>query len=154
MDLSEATRVVKPYEFEASRLRNEEIVYYWPWIEVELDRVRHIWCGHWTKGALYELSLEERFQVWGFGPSDQIRVFVFTQIIHYPANRVLQAFLCFGNSLDEALPIIEATFERFAMETGCKVFELSGRKGWERKLKGFKHDYTVLTKVVEPQGVH
>jgi hypothetical protein len=90
-------QVVVPYEFEASRLRKEEIVYYWPWMEVELDRVTHIWCGHWTKEALYELALSERFQVWGFGPKDEIRIFVFTQIIHFPANRILQAFLCFGN---------------------------------------------------------
>ena len=66
--------------------------------------------------------------MWGFGPKDEIRIFVFTQIIHFPANRVLQAFLCFGNSLDEALPIIEATFERFAMETECSRLEITGRK--------------------------
>lgn len=145
---------VKSHEFEASRLRNEEITYYWPWMEKELDRVPHIWCGHWTKESLYELTLNERFQLWGFGPKDEIRIFVFTQIIHFPANRILQAFLCFGNSLEEALPIIEATFERFAMETQCKLFELVGRKGWEKKLKGFRHDYTVLSKNIELKGVH
>jgi hypothetical protein len=140
--------------FEALRLRNEEIVYYWPWIDKELDRVPHIWSGHWTKDSLYELSMNDRFQLWGFGPKDEIRIFVFTQVIHFPANRILQAFLCFGNSLDEALPIIEATGERFAMETGCNMFEITGRKGWERKLKGFKCDYTVFTKIVPSQGVH
>jgi hypothetical protein len=140
--------------YEASRLRTEEVVYYWPFIDIELDRVPHIWCGHWTKDSLYELTMNDRFQLWGFGPPDQIRVFVFTQIVHYPANRILQAFLCFGNSLDEALPIIEATFERFAMETECKLFEIMGRKGWERKLRGFKHDYAVMTKVMPSQGVH
>ena len=141
-------------QFEASRLHREEIVYYWPWILDELDRVPHIWSGHWTKDSLYELSMAERFQVWGFGPKDEIRIFVFTQIIHFPANKVLQAFLCFGNSLNEALPIIEATFERFAMETQCELFELTGREGWKRKLKGFRQDFVVLTKNLKKQGVH
>jgi hypothetical protein len=154
MDLSGVVQVVRPHEFEASRLRSEDVKYYWPWIDRELDRIPQTWCGHWTKDSLYELTLNERFQLWGFGPPDKIQIFVFTQIVHYPANRILQAFLCFGNSLDDALPIIEATFERFAMETNCALFELSGRKGWERKLKNFRHDYTVLTRDVELRGVH
>jgi hypothetical protein len=141
-------------QYEASRLRNEEIVYYWPWINEELDRIPQTWSGHWTKDSLYELAMNERFQVWGFGPKKEIRVFVFTQIIHFPANRVLQIFLCFGNSLDEALPIIEATLERFALETSCALVEITGRRGWERKLKNFHYDYTVMTRVMESQGVH
>jgi hypothetical protein len=141
-------------QWEASRLRQEEIMFYWTWIDHELDRVQHIWCGHWTKDALRELAMNENFQVWGFGPRDQIRVIVFTQLVSYPIGNILQIFLAFGNSLEEAIPIMEATFERFAMETECRACEIHGRFGWERKLKGFKREYVVLTRILRPQGVH
>lgn len=140
--------------YTASRLKVSEITHLWPSITKELNRVPHIWTGRWTLDALYTLSVNERFQVWGFGPSEEFRVILFTQIIDYPAARVLQAFLCFGNKADAAIPIIEATLERFAIENECTLFELIGREGWKRKLKGFKCDAVVLTRVVKRQGVH
>jgi hypothetical protein len=140
--------------FEASRLRTGEILAYWPWIEIELDKIGPVWCGHWTKESLREMAINDRFQVWGFGPPDQVRVIIFTQLVEYPAGLILQAFLCFGNSIDEALPIIEATFERFAMETKCRTCEIWGRRAWVRKVKGFREDYVVMSRVIEQQGMH
>jgi hypothetical protein len=145
---------VEPHRYEASRLRTEEILFYWPWIEVELNKIASVWCGHWTKEALREYAINERVQVWGFGPPDQIRIIAFTQLIDFPAGRVIQVFLCFGNSIDEAMPVIEATFERFAMETESKVCEILGRRGWLKKAPGFKEDYVVMSRVVEQQGMH
>jgi hypothetical protein len=127
---------------------------YWPWIERELDTVSHTWYGHWTKESLRDLALCGQFQVWGFGPPNQIRIVVFTQLIHYPAGIVLQGFLSFGNSLDLALPIMEATFERFALETGCWRCEIVGRKSWGRKIGNLRLDYSVFSRQVEQQGVH
>lgn len=140
--------------YKATRLSTSDIVQLWPQVVEQLMCIPHIWTGRWTLDALYTLSINSRFQLWAFGPEEELRVIVFTQIIEYPASRVVQAFLCFGNSLDDALPIIEATLERFCIENECKTFELVGRRAWERKLKGFTLDCVVLTKAVKSQGVH
>jgi hypothetical protein len=140
--------------YEAVKLEPEDFLSLWPLIEVELDRVPHIWQDYWTKEFICKMVAEEVWHVWGFGPPDSIRVIVFTQISMYPAGAVFQAFLAFGNSLDDALPVMEATFERLCQVTGCRVAEVLGRPGWERKLCGFERTGVTLRKRVMRQGVH
>lgn len=141
-------------EFKAFRISPESYIAYWPSIDKELDRVPRIWQDYWTKEYLYEGGAYERFQVWGFGLQEELRVIVFTQITQFPAARYLQIFLAFGNSLDLALPVMEATFETFARHTGCEFCEIVGRKGWARKLPRFKETRILLTCKVSNYGVH
>jgi hypothetical protein len=140
--------------FEAWRISPDGYVQYWPEIERALDKVPHIWQTHWTKESLYEGAMSGRFQVWGFGASGLLNVIVFTQVAEFPAARILEIFLAFGNSLDSALPVMEATFEKFAQVTGCQTCEIIGRRGWARKLPRFKEHRTVLRWDVENYGVH
>ena len=115
-----------PPVFEAWRISPESYSQYWPYIDKELDRVPHIWSSHWTKESLYEGGMSGKFQVWGFGAPGAINVIVYTQVAEFPAARILEIFLAFGNSLESALPVMEATFEKFAQVTECRICEIIG----------------------------
>lgn len=146
--------VVASAPFEGGIIPLPELMLFWPSINKELDTVPHIWNTHWTKEALYSGAMMGRFQVWGFGPAGQISVVVFTEIVNYPANKILYAFLAFGNSLERVLPCIEAVLERFAQESECSICEVTGRPGWERKIPRLKRVGVVLRSVIERKRIH
>lgn len=117
------------------RLRGDRLDRYWPLIEQELDAVPVIWNPWWTKDSLRTMIDAERVQCWGAGTEEVIRLVAFTQILVYPVQQVAQAFLLFGRDLDEHLPEMLATFERFGIANNCQSLEIIGRSGWESKLK-------------------
>ena len=149
----EIERPLSPLEFEVGLLTPEKLLHYWRNIEVELDRVPHIWATYWTKDSLREGALTGRFQVWEVGTKDSVRLIVFSQFISYPACNLLSVFLALGNSLDQCLPVLEAMLEKMAHDNNCQIGQVVGRPGWERKLKGFKRTAVVLTKEVPKFGV-
>jgi hypothetical protein len=136
------------------RLDHDFIIAHWSEMSKQLGFVKHIWETHYTLDSMKEAILANVWQAWGFGPQGVIRVTVFTQIIHYPAGIVLTIPIAFGNSLDALLPVMEATFERFAQANECSYCEIFGRPGWERKLDGFKRAAVVLRRKVVRTGVH
>ena len=141
-------------EFRGGIIPIDEIDEYWPHICGELDKHPELWNIYWTKEALYSHVMDRRFQVWAFGPPDLINVIVFTEIAVSPANRVLRIFIAFGNSLDQALPAMEATLERFARANDCAVCEIVGRPGWKRKIPRLREVASVLRFDVEKERVH
>jgi hypothetical protein len=126
----------------------------WPEMERQLKFIPHVWDTHWTIDSIREAVVAGHWQAWGFGPINTVRVTVFTYLAHFPAGTVLQIPIAFGNSLDVVLPVMEATFERFAQEMNCNYAEIYGRVGWEKKLKDFKRVAVVLRRKVIRLGVH
>lgn len=135
-------------EFEVARLVGDGLVHHWPAIAGEMEKVAEVWNTWWTVEALQDAAFSGRMQVWTAGDATAFHIVVFTQILYYPANTVLQLVLALGNSLDEAMPVLNATLEKFAAMNGCGVAEIIGRPGWERKLRevGFRKKAVVLTK--------
>lgn len=128
----------------------------WGFLERELDRVPHIWQDRFTKEALYEAVIRHRVQVWTAGDRELYRLVVFTQLVDFPAGRSLEVFLTFGNSFVELLPALEATLTKFSIDMKCTRVDIVGRKGFEKFLRpfGFVPDAVILSRRVEPQGVH
>ena len=64
---------------------------------------------------------------------------LFMQIVQYPQFKNYHCFLATGNQ--EALDAAGVDMSRIAREFGCKHLSISGRPGWERRLKvrGWKH---------------
>jgi hypothetical protein len=137
-------------EYKTELMTTETIERYWPFIERELDTVPHIWNMWFTKEALYLGALNGEFSVWGVGPSDQIRLVVFTRIIEYTVGRCLQVFLAFGGDMRNCLPALEGALEQLANKTGCMRCEVIGRPGWEKLLPNFKRTSVVLMRELEP----
>lgn len=142
---------------EVERLDGPKFSYYWPTISRELDGIAEHWDWWWTKESIYGLTMEGHFQCWGAGTPSELKVVVFSKISHFPANTILQIFLAFGNGFDEVAPGLVGAFERFADEAKCTLVEVSGRPGWERKLRkiGFRRMSSILAmKVPEPQRMN
>jgi hypothetical protein len=142
------------FEVEARRIDPEEWNLHWPDISRELDTIPQYWAPYWTKDYMCANVMTGGWQAWGFGDVGSIRVIVLTQLIVYPASRVMQMMLGFGNSLDLVAPLIEATMERFAMEAECDYCEIVGREGWAKKFPRFKKVGVVLRCEVPTAGVH
>ena len=125
----------------------ERFVEMWPHIQRELDRVPHVWDPWYTKQHIFNAVLAGQFQVWGAGHDGSPRIVLFTQIVFYPAAKVLQGILVLGNSLDRCADAIWAATEKFAKEQECDRIEILGRAGWERKLDrfGFRKVSVVLS---------
>lgn len=141
-------------ECQGALLAPEFVVEHWEAMKKELDRIPHTWAPYWTKESMFECLTSGHWQAWGFGPTNVIRVTVFTTIALFPIGPVLQITLAFGNSLDALLPVMEATFERVAAVGNCVRCEIVGRPGWERKLRKFKRIAVVLSRDVEREKVH
>ena len=141
-------------EIQAEWMTSSAVEHYWPQMQAELERVPHIWDTWWTLDALHDSLLSGHTLAVGVGPKESIRLVVFVQVGFYPANNILTVFLAFGNGLDECLPLFEATIDQLAQKLNCGIVEVRGRKGWERKLHGFKNSGVVLTRRVDRQRVH
>lgn len=135
-------------EFACSRLGLGEVEKYWPEMLLELRKIKHLWDIWWTEEALYIQCVSGNMQVWVAGKPPSFSIVVFSQILHYPANSVLQAVLMFGTKVDEVLPVVVGTLEHFALEHGCKYAEVFGRHGWSKKLEnyGFRASATMFSK--------
>jgi hypothetical protein len=125
--------------------------YYWPQIERELDTIPHLWADRITKDDIYGAVQRKEMQVWAVGPSKTVTMVVFTQIINFGPAKALQVVFCFGGDLEEALPLLDATLERFAFVSGCSSIEVIGRKGWFRTLRplGFHLDKVIMRRNVK-----
>lgn len=142
--------------FEVQLLTPPEFDDYWLLIAKELDRVPHIWNVWWTKEYLYEGGMSGRFQVWAVGPKTQVRLVLFSQVVFYPANRILQAVCMIGNSFEECAPVLEACLVRWAQLHECTVMEVVGRPGLEKALApyGLRKSGVVLSKAVPNERIH
>lgn len=134
------------------RLSPEQIAKYWPEMVLELRKISHVWDTWWTEDSLRLQMLTENMQVWAAGKPPVFHLVVVTQVLHYPANSILQAVLAFGTKVDEVLPLVVGTLEHYAQVHGCRYAEVFGRFGWQRKLEkfGYSKSATMMTK---PLGI-
>ena len=117
----------------------------WPHISEHMDRVPELWVPWWTKEAIYNSIANGRFQLWAGGHGGRVRMWLVTQVAHYPAGNVLQGILVFGQEMDEYLDEFHVVLEKFARERNCFRMELSGRPGWSRKIGKFGFKMTAVT---------
>jgi len=131
-------------------LSGDRFEHHWQSIASELDFIPHVWATWWTKESLREGVLNGRFQCWAAGDESRITVVAFSQIADYPANRIFQVFLAFGQGIDEVAPVLEAVWEQFAAKSGCSIGEVTGRPGWGPRLRklGFRQQSCTFTRSV------
>lgn len=142
---------VRVVESEVRRILPEEWGHHWPQVSEALDRIAPFWSDYWTKDWIREAVMSGIWYAWGFGKTPgELNIIVLTQIIDFPANRILQVLLAFGNNLDKLLPTMEAALEKFAALSNCRYVEIVGRPGWERKLPRFRR-HAVLMRTSVPK---
>lgn len=88
---------------------------------------------------------ENRFQLF-ISWNNKVESAVVTEIAVYPRAKVLRYFLAGGINLDNWLEKIQQVIEKFAKNNNCTQVEVAGRKGWVKKLKGYKEKAVLLSK--------
>jgi hypothetical protein len=148
---------VKPQDsYEVMQLEGEVLRRYWPMIVGELKKIPHTWGFWWTEDSLELASMNGQMQVWAVGPPSAIKLIAFSQVLHYPANRILQIGPVFGTDMDECFPVLAAVFEKFAVIEHCTFSEINGRPGLEKVMApyGFKKYGVSLMRGVGPMRSH
>ena len=128
-----------------TRVPSEDLEFIWsqvaPLLEKALDETYSI------KDILYGLA-NDRMQLFISWNDNKIESAVVTEIAQYPQAKILRYFLAGGTNLDNWLERIQEKIEKFAKQNKCTHLEVAGRKGWARKLKGFKMKVTILSKEI------
>ncbi len=112
-----------------------------PLLEKALDETYSI------KDILYGLD-NNRMQLFISWNNKKVESAVVTEVAQYPQSKVLRYFLAGGNNLDNWLERIQEVIEKFAKTQNCTHLEVAGRKGWVRKLKGYKIKAYLLKKEI------
>lgn len=127
-------------------LEGDMLLRYWEDIWADLEKVPHIWSRYHTKESIETSVFAGHLQVWAAGQPGFFHAIVFTCVTVYPTGRMLQGVFMFGSHLKECLPVLFATFQKFAMLQKCKELEVWGREGWGSALSefGFKRYQSVF----------
>ncbi len=128
-----------------TRVPSEDVEFIWsqvaPLLEKALDETYSI------KDILYGLA-NDRMQLFISWHNDKVESAVVTEIAQYPQSKVLRYFLAGGTNLENWLEEIQIVIEKFAKKENCTHLEVAGRKGWVRKLKGFRVKAYLLNKEI------
>jgi len=128
-----------------TRVPSEDVEFIWsqvaPLLEKALDETYNI------EDILYGLA-NDRMQLFISWHDKKIESAVVTEIAAYPQSKVLRYFLAGGTNLENWLERIQTVIEKFAKRENCTHIEVAGRKGWVRKLKGFKVKAYLLNKEI------
>ena len=129
-----------------TRVPSEDLEFIWsqvaPLIEKALDETYNI------KDILYGLA-NDRMQLFISWNNNRVESAVVTEIAQYPQAKILRYFLAGGRNLENWLERIQEKIEKFAKQNKCTYLEVAGRKGWVRKLKGYKMKAIILSKEIK-----
>ena len=86
------------------------------------------------------------WQLWVIGGEGEIKAIGISEVVTFPRQKKCLIRYLAGD-LEAALPHWPA-FESWAREQGCHVFEIYGRKGWVRKLHGWREVSAILQRTI------
>jgi len=128
-----------------TRVPSEDVEFIWsqikPLLEKALDET-------YTIDDIYKGLIEDRMQLFISWNDEKVESAVVTEIAQYPQSKVLRYFLAGGVNLENWLERIQKVIEKFAKKENCTHLEVAGRKGWVRKLKGFRVKAYLLNKEI------
>ena len=128
-----------------TRVPKEDLKLIWneikPFIEKALDET-------YLSKDILDGILEDRMQLFISWNNKKVESAVVTEIASYPQTKVLRYFLAGGTNLNNWLERIQILIEKFAIKENCTHIEVAGRKGWVRKLKGYKIKAYLLNKEI------
>ena len=126
-----------------SRVPPEDLYIVWEDVEKLIKKALD---GCYESKDIYNGLMQDRFQLFISWEKFKVESAVITEIAAYPRKKICRYFLAGGNNLDNWLIPIQETIEQFAKKNGCKAIEVAGRKGWLRKLKGYKQKIYLMSK--------
>ena len=114
------------------------------WNEVE-PLIKKALDDTYTARDILDGLVKNSFQLF-ISWEDKVESAVITEVIQYPQKKVCRYFLAGGSNINNWLEPIQQEIEKFAKYNQCDAIEIAGRKGWLRKLKGYKQKIYLMSK--------
>ena len=114
------------------------------------------WEYQYDIPSLHQLIIMQQAQLWMANDEKEFFGAMVTQIVDYPTGiTAVKVLWMAGADIDEIIPKFDV-FEEWALKQGATVLEVTGRPGWEKKMRplGFEKKYVTLSKVLKPETIH
>lgn len=126
-------------------IRREEVRQWWPksWpmLKPAVDMI-----GQHTPLSVLSALEDGDFQLWAVLDDDgNMHAAVVTEIAEWPGTKECTSRYCGGDDVDEWVDLI-AEIEAWAKHNGCTRSYVMGRRGWTKKLHGYRESAVVLMK--------
>ena len=126
----------------------EEVPKIWGEVLPQIERCVPHSEGEMTPEDFYIALVDAEMQLWIAVEDDEVLASMVTQIIPYPAKKVLRVIAIAEGEMDKWF-YFQPDLEEFARLMGCTSLEAWGRKGWKKILKDWKDSYVVYTKELD-----
>ena len=102
--------------------------------------------GRFDVPSLHAEILRGHQQLWAVFKGDEVVAALTTRIITYPKIKALAIVFCGGRFLVEWGKDMHSLLKRFARDMGCQKMEITGRRGWLKRLEdeGWKPNYALM----------
>ena len=128
----------------------DNVRHIFPEIELYLDRLVPTTNGRYSKVDILHDMLTARESLWVIVAEDDKTIIgiILTEITIYPRKRMLSIQYAAGDQLDEWMEEALRTLENWAVDNDCTGMEITGRRGWVKKLKLHKweEEFVVVKK--------
>lgn len=124
-------------------IHKDDLDEYWPEIERHIRMITPYWGGEMSIEDIYQFSKEDRI-TWAVSDKACFSM----EVIDYPQKTILNIPHVAGRDVKEWKDECLSIANDFAKRVGATEIRTAGRKGWEKILPDFNHEYTVLSREV------
>jgi len=129
----------------------EHITQIYPDIEKYVDRMVPTAYGRFEKIDLVNDILSGKATLWVImDEEDDNKLYgiIFTEWSHYPRKKMLSISFAAGDKLDSWIEESLKVLENWAVDNDCDAMEITGRKGWVKKLEDYdwKQEFIIVKK--------
>ncbi len=86
-------------------------------------------------------------QLWTVRTGDHLIGLAITELRNYPQQRRCRYLLLAGHDF-EGWQHLQQDIENWARANGCAAMEMCGRRGWERKLRGWRATHVEMSREI------
>ncbi len=109
-----------------------------------VDRAMKFDNGRVSTDDLLDKIQSRDMQLWFGVEDDRLDMVAITEICIWPQMKVARFVVLAGEDFDSWWAFARPMFAEWAQREGCTQFEVKGRKGWLKKLRGWALDHVVM----------
>ena len=117
----------------------------WPEVVGHIERALVHSGGRYSSEDFFHALMRREMQLWLVHEADRIVGVVITELRNYPRRRCCRYLLLAGDGFAR-WQHLQDDIEAWARANGCAAMEMCGRRGWERKLKGWRATHIEMSK--------
>jgi hypothetical protein len=126
---------------------SRQIIDVWPEVLAQIERALAHSGGRYAPEDFLAALLRREMQLWTVRDGDQLTGLAITELRNYPRQRRCRYLLLAGEDFDR-WQHLQQDIENWARANGCRAMEMCGRRGWERKLRGWRATHIEMCKEI------